>query len=424
MDMKKWMWTAVVPLVGCALVDDPKPSTPAEMCSESTRSAESLSEDDLNAVADANDFAIAFHRGVAAERAEENLFHSPFSFTTALGMTYAGAANQTREEMRNALNITSEDPVFHAAIGGLSSDLQTTEEDCYELRVANRVFGQADYPWSDSFLDTLDLDYGSSIRLLDIAGNSEAARAEINGWVEDQTEDHITDLLPPGSMDSATKMVLANAIYFKGDWEIPFDRARTSSSPFVTPTGEVSVDMMALAEGEMAPFFADPELGVSGVVLPYQGGDISMVLVLPDLPEGLPELEQSFEASDLQRWNDTSGEVELALPKFEFTSVVNDGDVVLADRGMVEPFIEGVADFSNMVTGDQPLSDLWIAGIYHKGFIRVDEEGTEAAAATGVVIGLESAAPSIRFDRSFLFLIQDNLSGQILFMGHVIDPTL
>ena len=353
---------------------------------------------------------------------EANLFFSPHSISTALAMAYAGAAGATAEQMAETLAFALPPWELHGAFAALEAELrQGSAAGAYELRAANALWAQKDFAFLDSYLDLLRKTYGAPLRLVDFMRETEQARRAINAWVEETTNDKIQDLFTPGVLDEITRLVLVNAIYFRGFWEAKFDAEATRDAPFTLPGGETAdVPMMHREDA-----FAYAETAAAQILeLPYRGGDLSMVVVLPRAKDGLPTLETSLSAAGLRAWTESlaRARVSVHLPRFSITSQFSLADALEA-MGMADAFSVRDADFSAM-TGDR---DLFISAVVHKAFVAVDEEGTEAAAATGVVMGLRSVAvprpPRVfRADHPFLFLIRHRPTGAILFLGRVNDP--
>jgi serine protease inhibitor len=349
-----------------------------------------------------------------------NLFFSPHSISTALAMTYAGARGSTEKQMAEVLHFDLEQKRLHPAFRELLDQLETGEgERGYQLSVANALWGQKGYEFLEKFLNLTKENYGAGLSELDFIGATETARQTINSWVEKETEDKIKELIKPGVLDQMTRLVLTNAIYFKGFWESQFEEEMTRPAPFTLVSGEkVQVPTMH----RTADFkYAEAE-DFQALELPYKGGDLSMTIFLPKETDGLAALEQSLTAEKLATWLSTLEEQEVivALPKFRMTSEFSLAEV-LKSMGMTDAFDVKEADLSGM-TGKK---DLFITAVLHKAFVEVNEEGTEAAAATGVVVALKSAPPSqpvFRADHPFLFLIRDLRSNSILFLGRVMDP--
>ena len=350
-----------------------------------------------------------------------NRFCSPFSVSTALAMTSAGAKGQTLDEMAKTLHLPPGTDAAHAGFGALLKQLQADPvKRGFELSVANALWGQQGLPFRKEFLDLTQKQYGAGLNTVDFH-NPEQARQTINQWVERQTKDRIKDLFAPGSLQGSTGLVLTNAIYFKGRWKQKFEEKATAPQPFHLGGGrDVPAPLMHRA-GRFAYFAGD---NLQAVELPYAGGDVSMVvLLLPKSADGLTALEQSLDAATVDRWlgrlQSTPGDVY--LPRFKVTDEF-DLTQTLQDMGMRAAFT-GRADFSGMLT-TEPLS---IGKVVHKAFVEANEEGTTAAAATGVAMA-RAAAPlhedrfTFRADHPFVFLIRDAKSGSVLFVGRVANP--
>jgi len=371
-------------------------------------------------VAGNTQFALVLYEALRGR--EGNLFFSPFSLSTALAMTYAGARGRTAVEMAGTLRFMIGQPELHGAFAALVQRLQGGgERRAYQLAIANTLWGQTGYGFLPSFVELTQRYYGAGLREVDFAHATEAARSAINTWVEQQTQGRITNLLAPGVLGPLTRLVLTNAIYFKGDWEEPFSRNATRREPFLTSAGgQVTVPMMRRT-GWMKYLEADL---FQALELPYAGGDLSMLVFLPREAGGLPAFEQTLTDSSLAGWLAKLGweEVETHLPRFKLTEelLLNE---VLSGMGMPLAFDSARADFSGMDGGDE----LYISAVVHKAFVEVNEEGTEAAAATGVALAGRAMPvqrpPVFRADRPFVFLIRDTRSGSILFMGRVTDPS-
>jgi serpin B len=378
--------------------------------------------DDMKALVDNNN-AFAFDLYQSLHARDGNLIYSPYSISLALAMTYAGARGETESQMAQVLGFLSQNEL-HPALNAL--DLQLAErgkaasnhETPLQLNIANAVWAEQTYPFLQSFLDTLALNYGVGIRLADFINQYEAVRKEINNWVSDQTEDKINDLIPEGVLDSDTRMTLVNAIYFKADWLSPFEADSTQDVPFHLLDGS-QVSVPTMNQDAFMPYAKGD--GWQAIELAYQGETAAMDIIVPD--EGrFEEVESSLgyatASAILSSLEPTS--VTLALPKFKF-----EGEFGLADQlqglGMLDAFDPDKADFSGMSEGN----DLYLSAVLHKAFVAVDEKGTEAAAATAVIVGVTSAPVfdvSLIIDRPFIFIIRDIPTGQILFVGRVISP--
>lgn len=360
---------------------------------------------------------------------DDNTIISPYSISAALAMTRAGARGETAEGLDEALRYTLEGDDFHASFSALRGEMEARndpeleEDEEFVLRVVNAAWGQDDYPFLDDYLDTLETHYGAGLRTVDYRADAEGAREEINDWVAEQTEDRIEDLLPSGSLDSLTRLVLTNAIYLNATWATPFPEDATDEAEFtLLDGGTKQVQMMS----NSARF---PYAGLDdaqALELPYVGGDLSMVVVLPDEEVGLDDLERDFDAPRLVETVEAleSREGTVRLPRFGFESGFALQDA-LSSLGAEAAFDANRADFGGIADLDAADENLYIYDVYHDTFIEVDEEGTEAAAATGVVIGAESAPADpfdMTVDRPFLFFIRDRRTGTVLFLGRVVEP--
>jgi serpin B len=369
-------------------------------------------------------FALAL-LGQLREKATGNLLFSPYSVSLALAMTYAGAEGETAAQIAEALDFTMPAPALGDAFAALDADLVARgagEDGDGALRIANALWGERSYPFSEAHRAEVAGDYGAGLELVDFTSAPEAARAEINGWVAEQTEDRIVDIVPPGVISPATRLVLANAIYFYGPWRNTFEPAGTGDDTFHRLDGEVTVPFMV--QQETFPYAQGD--GFQAIELPYEQEGFAMIILLPDT--GTYEaFEAGLDAAALDTAIAGLGwtEMVLHLPKFEFDSGESLADALMA-LGMTDAFDPGTADFGRMVEGT-PAEPLAIGDVLHKAFISVDEDGTEAAAAT-VVMGVGAAAPpaepvEVRVDRPFLFAIRDTVTGTLLFLGRVLDPS-
>ena len=359
-------------------------------------------------------FALDLYRALSQE--DGNLFFSPYSISAALAMTYSGARGETETQMKETLRFTLPQRVLHPAFHGLDTDLVQRASDIegVSLSIASALWGQIGYPFLPEFRETLAESYGAPLKLTDFVDASEEAPTEINDWVSERTEERIPELMAPGSITPETRLVLANAIYFLGKWKLPFDANLTQDAPFHKLDGtEVSVPMMGI-EGYFRYTEGDD---FQAVELPYTGDQLAMIVLLP--------VESTFEAFEaaltVERLNRIlepmcSQKLWLAMPRLELTSEFSLAGV-LADLGMADAF-SSAADFSGM----DGTHSLFIDHVVHKAFVSVDEEGTEAAAATGVIMTL-SLPQTMSVDRPFIFLIRDIETGAILFMGRVMDPS-
>ena len=367
------------------------------------------------AVVDGNTaFALDLYRELKGE--EGNLFFSPYSISTALAMTYAGARGETERQMAQTLHFTLGQDRLHPAFASLETGLQAVQQPGeLQLHVANSLWPQIDYPFLEAYLSLVAEYYGVVITPVDYR-QAEAARTRINTWVEEKTEKKIEDLIPSGMLDALTTLVLVNAIYFKGNWANQFDPASTAGAPFwVAPAEPIQVPMMT-QEQEFR--YAEWE-GLQVLELPYVGNDLSMVVLLPEEVGGLGALENALTAENLDRWTGRlwQREVVVFLPRFGMSWGFELSRTLIA-MGMGAAF--GGADFSGM----DGTTSLFIDKVLHKAFVDVNEEGTEAAAATAVIMARSMPPPPVTFcaDHPFLFLIRDNKTGSILFLGRVLEP--
>ena len=383
-----------------------------------------VNEADLTTLVSGNS-AFAFDLYQALREEDGNLFYSPYSISMALAMTYAGARGETAQQMSDTLHFVLSQDCLHPAFNSLDIELsrrgegaEGKDDEGFRLNVVNAIWGQKDYQFLTTFLDVLAENYGAGLRLLDFVNTPEESRITINNWVSDQTEGRIEDLIPQGLIDALTRLVLTNAIYFNAAWQYPFNEDMTEDGPFyLLDGGEVIVPMMSQTES-----FAYTEGdGYQAVELPYDGSELSMVILLPQTGQF-----EAFEGSlDAQQVDGIIGRLEprqvaLTMPKFEFESGFGLKEA-LAAMGMPVAFSEG-ADFSG-ITGNR---DLFIADVIHKAFVSVDEAGTEAAAATAVVmpIAIPPEEPvEVTVERPFIFLIRDIETGTILFVGRIVDPS-
>lgn len=371
-----------------------------------------------------NTFSFALYREF--KEGEASLFVSPFSISTCLAMAYAGAEGKTAKQMGDVFGFPSDKNDLLEALGNLLKNLSDdTRERAYQLLVANAMWGQKGYRFLPEYVELLAVKYGSEINEVDFKTQPEITCQTINQWVQEKTQDKIKDIVQPHSIDPLTRLMLTNAVYFKGKWELPFDEYLTKLAPFKMKTGtsettEVDVAMMRTN----AWFMYMENDDFQALELPYQGGELSMVILLPREIDGLSDFETSLMDKNLSSWVRMLQyvEVEVTLPKFRFTSEFSVGGL-LQTMGMKDAFDQETADFSQMTQE----KDLFLASILHKAFVDVNEEGTEAAAVTGVAFALgepdlDVPPPKIfRADHPFFFLIRHIASGTILFMGRISD---
>lgn len=394
------------------------------------------SDDVMQLVDGNNTFALHLYDAIATEREGENVFISPYSVSQALAMVYAGAEGDTAEQMADVLGFSLEEPAIHETFRALNASLiargNGEANDDYgiaerRLHIANALWGEQTFPFSADYIALVDQYYGGGFEATDFIGASEAAREAINAWVAAQTEDRIQNIVPQGILNEATRLVLANAIYFKNAWTNDFNPDRTTDDAFMLLDGStVTVPLMQQTDS----FRYTQGDGFQAVALPYQQSEMSMLVILP--AEGtFDEFESAFDVAALDALTRSLGStrVVLTLPRFEFENALTLSDTLHA-LGMQDAFSSDRADFTGMV---DPAADteerLFISTVLHKAFIAVDEVGTEAAAATVVAMVGASAMPMeqpepvvMRVDRPFLFAIRDDATGALLFMGRVTNP--
>lgn len=384
------------------------------------RELTNLSADERAVVLGHNELALDL---MAAAPAEENLFLGGFSITSALGMTYAGAAGQTAEEMAYVMHVSVEDPTFHEALGAMTQDLNGRHKG-YELLSGNRLWGQKRLDFKPDFLDITDAHYGAELKTLDFADDAEGARRDINRWVSRQTKGHIDEAVQPGDLSASTRLALTNTMYFHADWADAFESESTSSGDFTLADGGI-VQAPMMRGAKPAGLYTDEEVSV--LRLPYKGEELSFVAVLPAAHDGLAALEEGLSASQLDAWLNTMDEagdadVSIQLPKLSMRTRIQ-LDTLLSDLGMASAFDPASADLSGM-TDD---AALYIERVVHEAHIDLDEEGTTAVAFTLVVtneLSMIVEPRSFVADHPFVFFIRDDITGAILFMGRVADPSL
>lgn len=390
-----------------------------------------------NVVEGGNSFSVKLYLQLAGGE-EGNLFFSPASIYTALGMTFAGAKGQTAEQMAETLQLGQAGENVHKGFADLLEKLNSprmmrsmervgreyeeTEKPAYQLIVANALWGQKGYPWRKGFLELTAEDYGAGLHEVDFAGNKEAARKTINGWVEQETKDRIKDLIPRGALNALTRLVLTNAVYFKANWEDAFIKAATQDKPFhISADKKVVVPLMFMKDSfgymETETFQA--------LEMPYKADELSMVVFLPKAVDGLGRFEKSPALSTISGCLNKlkREEVEVTFPRFKFTSSFSLSRTLEA-MGMTDAFSASSADFSGMTSEE----NLYLSEVIHKAFVALDEEGTEAAAATAIMMvgtaaRMHKPKPKVfKADHPFLFLILHKPTGSILFIGRVMNP--
>ncbi|WP_437756162.1 serpin family protein [Sorangium sp. So ce1389] len=375
----------------------------------------------------ANSNAFAMDLYARLRKQQGNLAVSPASISLALAMTWAGARGTTAAEMASVLHVSDDrEQVLDSASRQLSdwNDRRRTE---YTMRTANRLFGEQSYPFNPSFLGMTGKAFGAPLEPVDFLGAADASRARINAWVAKETNDRIKGLIPPDGVDDQTRLVLVNALYFRGSWGSAFPEQLTRPAPFFTsPQRAKDVPTM----NQEASFQYAAVDGLRLLEMRYLGGDFAMTFVLPDAKGGLDALEQRLTSDRLASWiaAATPSTVRVSIPRFE----IDAGEALslrkhLIGLGMKLAFDPNQADFTGIASPSGLNPRLFVDDVFHKVFVKVDEKGTEAAAASGVTIRAISSSntppPEFRADHPFLFFLRDLRSGMIVFMGRVSDPT-
>jgi serpin B len=383
---------------------------------------------DLAALVDGNNqFALDMYRQLGQKAG--NKFFSPYSISTALGMTYAGAKGQTAKEMAQTLHFTLENEHLHPSFGDLIRQIQGTDKKRdFQLSTANGLWGnKSDLTLNANFLRITQTDYQAGFQLVDFINDAAGVRKKINTWVEDKTNNKIKDLLPEGAIKKNTRLILVNAIYFKGSWAEQFSKKQTKPEEFAIP-GAAAVKVPTMQHTFMLKHLGNDDFQLAE--LPYKDNEVSMVIILPKKKDGLAEVEKKLSAKMLKKAlaDAKMTNISMSLPKFKMTDEFNLGDDLKA-LGMKEAFVERVADFTGMEDGVSKEDSLFISKVIHKSFVDVHEEGTEAAAAIAVIMARPTAVPvappppiPFKADHPFLFMVRHNATGSILFLGRVDDP--
>lgn len=454
---------SLLPLLGLAIAacsasgsdkpNEPKPNepTPNEHPSPVVARAD-LPRDSASTVPDAtleavvaadNAFAFDLYEKVRGDYADSNLIVSPLSVSLALSMTYAGAQNATASEMAKALRFDAPGLDVHAGQNALSQALGSRAEDAlataendaemvgseapspddFRLHIVNSVWGDGSYAWETPFLNTLAKSYGAGVYLADFVHQPEAERVRINDWVSDETKKKIRDLVPAGAIDDATRMVLVNAMHLKLPWASPFHANETTPGTFTKADGS-TVTASFMSQQRSFRYFEDEHVQLAS--LPLAGEKVSLVVALPK--DTLASWEASLDAASWKSaWESMSPqEVALELPKFSFTSESVSLQEAFEGLGMVQAFDPNAADFYGMCSTPPKGERLYIADIVHKAMMAIDENGVEAAAATAVIMAGDGEPPdpvSMIVDKPFVVAIVDELTGALLFLGHIHDPT-
>jgi len=351
-----------------------------------------------------------------------NLFFSPYSISTALAMTYAGARGETEKQMARVFHFDKDRHQVHTSFGELQHELnEASQQQGIELSIANSLWAQKGHPFLAEFVETAKREYQANINQADFKTGAEAARGEINDWVAQKTRDKIQNILPSGSLGGMTRLVLANAIYFKGVWATPYDKDQTSVQPFHVSSAS-KVDVPLMHHFDTVKYMENTNF--QAVELPYKSNGLSMVILLPRQINGFGALENELAPALLSRSLSQMKQqkAEIFLPRFKLESSFELNDT-LSQMGMPDAFGEK-ADFSGM----DGTRLLYLSGVFHKAWGEVNEEGTEAAAATAVTVRASAIMkpppppPVFRADHPFIFLIRDTRSSSVLFVGRLANP--
>ncbi|MGB1013341.1 MAG: serpin family protein [Nannocystaceae bacterium] len=374
------------------------------------------------AVAASNQAGFRIYQQIAAKPG--NFAFSPASISLALSMTYAGSAGETAKQMREALVLPEASESLHRGWASVVSAWNVPSEH-YTLATVNRLFGEQSYTFEQPFLDQVRSHYAAPLEPRDFRNKPQVERAYINQWVENQTRERIKDLIPPPGINSDTRLVLANALYFKGAWANPFIPEQTTDGAFyVDGASKTTVAMMHQTKNHG---YAAVD-GVKLVQMHYFGSKLAMLLVVPDARNGLAAVEKDLTAQQLARWDQAlqTKRVAVTLPKFKVAPPTIDLKKILKQMGMTDAFEPERADFTGIANPPNPDDRLYISAVFHKAFVAVDEEGSEAAAATAVVMGRGGGRPAepvaVVADHPFVFLIRDLTTGAVMFAGRVSNP--
>ncbi len=424
--MKKTMLAITAPLLSLILVACSTPVSADVLKSSKARDLSPSGTNLTQLVEGNNAFAFDLYQTLKTQN-EGNMFYSPYSLSLAIAMAYVGARGDTATQMASTLHFTLPQGALDAAFNylaleldsrGKSSDSMTSgQNEGFQLNVVNDAWGQKNFAFLASYLDTLAVNYGAGLRVLDFISNAEVARQSINQYISDKTQGKIKDLIPPGAVTDLTRLVLTNAIYFKATWQTPFAKESTGEGTFnLLSGGKVTAQMMHQT-GYFNYFAAE---GFQALELPYDGGQLAMDVFVPDAGQ-FNDFQNALDSSSAETIiaSMTRQDIILSLPKFQFDSSFSLKQA-LSSMGMAVAFSDK-SDFSGM-TGTPGLQ---ISDVVHKAFVSVDEAGTEAAAASAVIM-VGTAMPAnqvtLSIDRPFIFLIRDVATGSILFIGRVLNP--
>ncbi len=404
--------TTSIPQTSTTLGAEPKTTTTL-----AADDGKSTPEGISNVVSANNKLAIDLYHELSD--GDENMFFSPWSISSALSMTYEGARGKTADEMKTVLHIKGDDDVRRSSFAAVQSSINSGD-NAYSLSTANALWLQKDYPFLEDYTFTVSRYYSSTATNVDFVGETEKSRQTINAWVEEKTNEKIKDLIPKGLLDSTTRLVLTNAIYFKGSWQNQFDKALTEERDFhITADRTTKAQMMSFGKRETLNYAETGKMQL--LELPYEGDSVSMLIILPK-EDNLDSVESSLTEENLMEWQKSmiKQKVMVSVPKFKMKTKYSLGDN-LKEMGMPTAFSND-ADFSGM----DGTRKLYISAVVHQGFVEVDEEGTEAAAATGVIVAGMTAMPDYKVfnaDHPFIIIISEKDNGNILFMGRVTNPT-
>lgn len=392
------------------------PILPFPKAEEKKEEQGSTAESVAQTVSDSNSFAFDLYSNLK-EKEQGNIFFSPYSVSSAFTMVYEGARTKTAEEIQQVFSFEKDDDLRRSSFAALYNEINEAGKS-YKLNTANALWVQQDFKILNEYLNVLDKYYGGKATNVDFVGKTEQARQTINGWVEEKTNNKIKDLFPQGSLNSLTRLVLTNAVYFKATWLKQFETKATRNEPFWTnPENSVQTPMMSISDD--FNYTETEDLQVLEML--YDGEDLSMLILLPK-ENNIETLEEQLSLANIEQWKRSLAEkeVEVFIPKFTFTTKYSLNNN-LAEMGMPSAFSPGEADLS----GIDGARRLFIQQVIHQAFVDVNEEGTEAAAATGIIMAPTAISPAktvFRADHPFIFLIQDRASGNILFMGRVANP--
>jgi serpin B len=396
-------------LSGCAQ----RQAEPAGVPEAQLPSASEVSAEPADIVQGSTDMGIDLYRRVGAGGG--NVFLSPVSISTALGMVYAGAEGETAAEMKQALRYPS--GIVHGGMGALLGQLPI-DADGRVVRIANALWVQKNFALREAYSLLVKRDYGSEASQVDFVGAPDQAIAWINGWAEEKTQGRIKGLLVRDNINELTRLILTNSIYFKADWLKPFSASQTGKRPFLLPGGRSAPATFMRQRGAFR-MLAQP--GFQALEAPYKGEELSMILFVPETPEGLAGFESALTGEKLKGWIEAlmaqqPGDVEFVMPKLQLATKASLVPQLKA-MGMPRAFTKA-AQFGGIASP----AELHLSDVIHQTFLLVDEKGTEAAAVTAALMEIESMPRPFHADRPFFFVIRDNRSGANLFMGRISDP--